>query len=174
MSSLSLPFDEKSKYNLKDHGIASSPLKKNWWLITLDTARATSWVSSQGYFSEELEQRLEEALSSLPKQDRVILANHFPFFRHDTFRKTLRRAGALRALVQRHPNIALYIHGHTHRHCIADLRINQFPIILDSGSAAHRDRGSWNLIAIDSSGCSVDAFQWKGSWQSSGQQQFIW
>lgn len=167
-------FSAKSKYNLKDHGIALVPLKKNWWLITLDTSRATSWVSSQGYFSEGLEQRLEEVLASLPKEDRVIVANHFPFFRHDAFRKTLRRARALRALIQRHPQIALYLHGHTHRHCIADLRINQFPIILDSGSTAHRDHGSWNMIDIQPTGCTIDAFHWNGAWQSAKQQQFSW
>ncbi len=167
-------FHKESKYNLKDHALSVSPLKKNWWLVTLDTARATSWISSQGVFTPELEHRLEEVLLAIPKQDKVIIANHFPFFRHDSFRKTLRRASALRALVKRFSNVVFYIHGHTHRHCIADLRINGFPIILDSGSTTHRDRGSWNMIDIQASGCTVDAFNWKGSWQKAKQEHFNW
>jgi 3',5'-cyclic AMP phosphodiesterase CpdA len=168
-------------YNLKKHKLAAKYLGNKWWLIVLDTAVATSLVSSRGHFSEELENNLKEALLLIPAGHQIILANHFPFFDQESPRKTLARSGDLRALLQKFPNIKLYLHGHTHRHCLADLRASGLPIISDSGSTSHRVRGAWNLIDISSKGCDFQVFKWHASetestphWRPVSQAAFHW
>lgn len=153
-------FSEEKAFNLRDHGVTATSLAPKWWFIALDTAIATSIVSSRGYFSPKTEAHLEELLALIPSDHNILLANHFPFFEQEGPRKSLGRAKALRDLVRRHPNIRLYLHGHTHRHCIADLRSNGFPIILDSGSTSHSKTGSWNFLDISPSGCEIKAYKW--------------
>jgi 3',5'-cyclic AMP phosphodiesterase CpdA len=149
-------------------------LKNGWFLILLDTAIATNLLSSGGLFSESTEKLLEDALSKLPKNSSVILANHFPFFNPNGKRRGLKRGEALGSLLQRHPAIKLYLHGHTHRQVIADLRPSSFPLILDAGSASHRQQATWNLIDLHEKECEVHPYQWKNEtgWQSDPTRRF--
>ena len=173
-------YEEKAKFTLKNEGITTTSLGNHWWLCALDTALATSLISSQGFFSSELEARLESTLKKIPEGDRVILLNHFPFFSNESSRKELLRKEALRALLERFsPIVKLFLHGHTHRHCIADLRNSSLPIILDSGSTSSKKEGSWNLVEISSQGCSVEAFKNSteegcSSWKSFSKSFFHW
>jgi 3',5'-cyclic AMP phosphodiesterase CpdA len=163
--------------DLQERGLAIKQLMEGWWLIVLDTALATSLTSSQGFFSPELENLLFQELSSISEKDKVIIANHFPFFHNDDPRKALKRGHSLMQQVQRFPNIKFYLHGHTHRQCIADLRPNHLPVILDSGSTSHRDRGSWNLLEIDQRRSLVQAFQIDPSaneWNVVKERSFEW
>jgi len=159
---------------LKNKKISVTPLADKLWLICLDTALATSLISSQGYFSKEIEKQLESAVAKIPKDHAVLIANHFPLFGHDAPRKRLRRASTFRKLLERSPNIKLYLHGHTHRHCIADLRESGLPIILDSGSTSNKQNGSYNLISLTEKGCEVSVFKLKNQWDLTSQHQFIW
>lgn len=172
-------YRKKTFYNyfpgsLRDSGVAAKQIDSNWWIVTLDTALATSLISSRGKFSLELEAKLKEQLSFIPSHHNIILVNHFSFFQNDTPRRTLERGKELQALIQNYPNVKLYLHGHSHRHCIADLRPNNLPIILDSGSTPHRTLGSWNLIDISSKGCSIDVFVWKEGWQKDRRVELTW
>ncbi len=161
-------------FTLKDYGIEVHPIGPNGWIIALDTTRATNLYSSQGLFSEKLEAYLEEALALIPKNDPVLLFNHYPFFLNDESRRNLVRGEALQALLKRHPRIRLYLHGHTHRHTIADLQPNHLPVILDSGSAAEGKNGSWNLIELTPSGCTVDVYRWNENWNKLRTESFAW
>ncbi len=164
-------------YNLKEDGLTSTYLGHEWWLMALDTAVATSWFASTGYFSPELEQKLEKALQEIPSNHRVILLNHFPIFSNESPRKRLIRKEALKKLLERFPKIKLFLHGHTHRQSIADLRSSGLPIILDSGSTAKKEGGTWNLIDINASGCEVEVFEnsaQDGFWQPISKSQFKW
>lgn len=144
---------------LKTEGITSFDLNCGWSLVALDTALATALNSSRGLFSHELEERLLSLLSSFPKDRHILLANHFPLFGHEQASKILERAPYLRELLKQFPNVRLYLHGHTHAHCVADLRANGLPIIVDSGSITHRDRGTWNLIDLQPQGIKIRAFK---------------
>lgn len=157
---------------LKDKGVHVKSLAPHWWLITLDTTLATSLISSHGFFSEEIEAALEEELAQIPQGDKVILANHFPFFEHESPRKSLKRAEALRALILRSPKIVFYLHGHTHAHCIADLRGSGFPIILDCGSTPHRTTGAFHLIEIEKSRYTIKVYRWDSDWQLDQEASF--
>jgi len=145
-------------FSLKDDGVAIIPLDQSWTLIALDTAVATSLRSSNGHFTQGAEAALRKALKKVSLGENVIVMNHFPLFENDKASKNLVRAAELRTLLSSHPNVRFYIHGHTHIHCVADLRPSRLPIILDSGSASHLLKKSWNLIDISSSGATVHAY----------------
>lgn len=169
-------FSQLSPFNLKEQKVAVKSVGHGYSLIALDTALATSLVSSRGYFSPEIEEHLQQLLSSIPQSERLIIANHFPLFDNDSPRKILIRSEALRNTLKAFAQVKMYLHGHSHRHCIADLRDNGYPIVLDSGSTTHRVLGSWNLITLSSAGCEVEVFRWdkKNSWQSSQTASFTW
>ena len=170
-------YAQETTFTLKEDGLTAAYLGHEWWLVALDTAVATSWISSTGYFSPELEQKLEKALREIPSSHRVILLNHFPIFSNESPRKRLIRKEALKKLLERFPKIKLFLHGHTHRQSIADLRSSGLPIILDSGSTAKKEGGTWNLIDINASGCEIEVFEnsaQDGFWQPISKSQFKW
>jgi hypothetical protein len=75
--------------------------------------------------------------------------------------------------------VKLFLHGHSHRQCIADLRSSNLPIILDSGSTAQKHNGTWNLIDITPSGCDIEVYKntyehGYTSWQPVVKSQFKW
>lgn len=162
--------------DLKEQGIAVKPLANKWQIISLDMAVATSLASSRGLFSEQLEKKLEETLARIPQDASLILTGHFPFFHPDSPRRALIRGEALGKIMQRFPQIKFYLHGHTHRHTIADLRSSGFPIILDSGSATHVQVGTWNLIDINDKGCEIEMYKRENSapWEASQKLAFKW
>ncbi len=151
-------FPSDFPYTLSRDGVAARRLNDTWWLVGLDTAVPTSLISSCGFFSTSQEDKLKELLNQIPKKDSILLLNHYPFFQNESPRKILKRGKALQNILSSHPNIRLYLHGHTHRHVIADLRASQLPIILDSGSITHERKSSWNLIDLKKEGCEVWPF----------------
>lgn len=160
--------------SLAKTGIEAHKIDASWWVISLDTSVPNKATSSRGMFSEELEQKLEEILSQIPKLDKIILFNHFPFFQQEDPKRTLERGDALQHVICKHPNIVLYLHGHTHRHSIADLRPNRLPIILDSGSCCQTANATWNLIDIETDRCFVTPYEWKSSWKPKETKEFLW
>lgn len=171
-------FSTDSTLSLKRDKVAARYLGHQWWLVGLDTALATPLFAAYGSFSAQIERKLRETLSSIPKEHHILLLNHFPMFKQPSPRNTLRRYEALQDLLQEFPNVRFYLHGHTHRHCIADLRSNNLPIVLDSGSTAHHRKGSWNLIEIASDRGLVETYHLdtskEGHWHADLQCQFNW
>lgn len=161
-------------FNLKDHRIEAHRLSPKWRLITLDTAIATNPYSSQGIFSEKLESYLEEMLQLIPKQESILMMNHFPFFQNDVARHNLVRGEALQKILEKNPRIRIYMHGHTHRHTVADLQISNLPIVLDSGSCAQGRKGAWNLIDLHDTGCTVSTYRWDHRWTKTRTEDFTW
>lgn len=161
-------------FTLKEHGIEAHRLGPEWWLIALDSSRATNPYSSEGLISEQLEAYLEEVLQRLPPNAPILLLNHYPFFQNDQPRRNLERGDALQELLKRHPRIRLYLHGHTHRHTVADLQPSNLPIILDSGSCAQGKKGSWNLLDLTSTGCTISTYRWDHHWTKTRTETFAW
>ncbi len=161
-------------FTLKEHRIEVHTLKPGWRLILLDTAIATNPYSSQGLFSTKLESYLEEVLGKIPKQESIVMMNHYPFFQNDLPRHNLIRGEALQKILEKHPQIRLYLHGHTHRHTIADLQVSGLPIVLDSGSSAQGRKGAWNLIDLKDEGCTVSTYRWDHRWTKTRTEDFLW
>jgi 3',5'-cyclic AMP phosphodiesterase CpdA len=133
-----------------------------------------SITSSEGIFSKALEAQAEHLLSQIPKQDKVILLNHYPFFSQESPKRALKRGENLESLIRHHPNICLYLHGHTHRHSIANLQPDGLPIVLDSGSSCLKRGGSWNLIDLNENGCMVTPYFFSNSWEEQKPHEFVW
>lgn len=150
------------------------PIAPDWTVIALDTCRPTPPPSSRGIFTQQLEEKLGNALQELPADQNVILFNHYPFFQNDEHHRTLERGEALEQLIRRHPRIRLYLHGHTHRNTIADLQPNGLPLILDSGSVAQTKNGSWNLIDLNETGAHVTAYRYDKTWKPGRQERVVW
>ncbi len=161
-------------FNLKDHGIEAHRMGSGWWLLALDTARATNLSSSRGIFSEKLESYIVEILSFIPPQDSVICFNHYPFFPQHEPHRNLDRGEALQSLLEKFPQIKLYLNGHTHRHAIADLQPNNLPILLDSGSCVQGFEATWNLIDLIDDHCIVTAYRWNERWEPFRKEKFEW
>lgn len=162
---------EIDQFSLKEHGVTTCPLTKGWRLLLLDTAIATSLISSNGLFSPTVEKNLQHLLKLIPPDEKILFVNHYPFFQHDEPNRRLIRGEQLERILASHPNIQLYLHGHTHRRTIADLRSNQLPLILDSGSTGHSS-GSWNLLDLTSTQLDLTVYQWLQSWQPIHKQSF--
>lgn len=149
-------------FNLKDHGVTSCLLSPTWRLVGLDTAVATSWFLSSGLFSENTERHLAELLSSC--KENILLLNHFPFFQHDSPRKRLFRGDRLQEILKKFSNVKIYCHGHTHRGCLADLRLASLPLVFDSGSAVFGQNGRFHQMEIVKDELVTDVFEWKEAW----------
>lgn len=163
-----------SSYSLSVEGLELCKIGPDWNIVSLDTSHPTHLASSQGLFSEFLEEKLEQCLEKIPKQEKVLLFNHYPYFSQSDPKRSLRRGKALENILRKHSNIYLYLHGHTHRHSIADLQVEGLPITIDSGSCSLSEGGSWNLIDIQPKGCSVDTYRFLESWKKMETQEFIW
>lgn len=161
-------------FTLKDHAIEVHQMGAGWRLIALDTALATNPYSSEGCFSTQLESYLEEVLQLIPQTESILLFNHFPFFQNDLPRRNLLRGEKLQKIIQRDTRIRLYLHGHTHRHTVADLQASSLPIVLDSGSCAQGKKGAWNLIDIQANGCQVSTYRWDCQWKKTRTEEFVW
>lgn len=162
-------------FTLKEHGIEVHRLQPSIWCIALDTAPPTSLISSNGLFSITTEKYLEEALLSLPKNDVVLLLNHFPIFENKQSLHRLIRSERLRSILEKNPNIRLYLHGHTHHHSIADLRPNHLPILIDSGCPIQKPCCTWNLIDLSLNGCIVQGYHWvEQQWKIFNEADFKW
>lgn len=153
------PDHGENGFSLKEDGLALIPLQKEWTLLALDTACATPLRSSQGHFHPKTESALKKALSGIPSQQNIIVMNHFPLFEQERPRKTLVGASSLRSILSAYPNIRFYLHGHTHIHCVADLRASHYPIILDSGSTSQKASGTWNQIDLTPNSATVHAYR---------------
>ncbi len=152
--------DEFSNFNLEKDQVTAVKLEGKFFLVALDTTLSTPIFYSTGLFSSIAEQSLIQILSQLPADAHVILANHFPLFQHEQLRRVMWRARALQNILKQFPTVKLYLHGHTHRHCLADLRESALPVILDSGSISHYRLGTFNIIDAENDSCTIRVYRY--------------
>lgn len=149
-------------------------LGKGWWYIGLDCALATPLFCAYGCFFEKTEAYLEQVLKSIPASDRVIVGNHFPLFPEGRPQRDLKRAHALQEMLKAFPQVKLYLHGHDHTHYVIDRQKEGYPLVLNSGSCAHRPDGTFYTIDLFDDECLVQrlvlnkeqsSFSWVTDWQ---------
>ncbi len=165
-------FAEKSFYQsfqnfsdfatLPNEGIVSVSLDTQWKLVLVDCAKATSFFSSRGHFSKEIEEKLSLLLSSLQNHF-VLIALHFPLSDKVSARKRLEKSGALKNILQKYPNVKIYLHGHMHKPSLEDLRSAHLPIIMGAGSVTWKQKPSFNLLDLTDTSCNYSLFQWHTS-----------
>ncbi|PCI95592.1 hypothetical protein COB11_01815 [Candidatus Aerophobetes bacterium] len=151
--------DEKIDFSLKNDFVSALNIGKGHWLVRIDTTYPAPVYLSTGQYTDTIDKNLNDLLKKIPKEDHIIMMNHYPLFHHEHPRRILLGADHLRKTISKYPNIKFYLHGHTHRNTIADLRSSSLPIVLDSGSCSHAKRGSWNLIKVFDNSCSVEVYK---------------
>ncbi len=160
-------WDPSLPYDLKKNGITVKKISHEWWVVGLDTTLATPWFFSSGQFFQRVEKSLVTFLSELSQNQKVILINHFPFFKHDGFRTQLERGERLKEILLNTSSVKIFCHGHTHRHCVADLQASNLPILFDSGSTPHRSKGFFNLLSLSKEQLKTEVYGWKeGGWSA--------
>ncbi len=167
-------YDFFSSCDLRTKRVECSPLQKGWWYVGIDCAVAAPLFCAYGNFSEETERHLVEALSTIPTTDRVIFCNHFPLFPGGHPLHDLKRVKALQKILQRFPQVVLYLHGHDHKYYIVDRQAEGFPFTLNSGSCAHRPNGTFFIVDLFEKECLVqqllfaqngNELAWNINWQ---------
>lgn len=159
-----------SSTELRDNSIVSGDLGEGFKYIALDTTLATPLWSSQGLFSEDIEAKLLKILGAIDKDQPVVLINHFPIVtrKHMAIRHQMVRYQYLKQIVENHPNIKLYLCGHTH---LSEI-INQKPIILNSGSLTLTQGGSFHIMDLKPKSIEVQAYSHReNEWQLRTQRE---
>ena len=163
--------------DLKNKRVEKKSLGKRWWWVGLDCALATPPFYSLGRFFPETERELERVLGEIPKEDRVIIGNHFPLYPSNRPMHDLDRAFELQEILKHHPQVKLYLHGHDHKYYIKDKRDEGLPLVFNSGSAAHKPDGTFYLFDLHDEECLVERFLFRKeketfSWVIDWQKRF--
>ena len=157
--------DEKLPFHLEEDGVCAHKLRDGLWLVQIDTTHASAYFQATGVFKSGLEDRLEKLLARIPESEQIILANHFPFFQNGAKHTRLIGGDRLEKVLRSKPNIILYLHGHTHRQTLADMRPDDLPVVLDSGSLTEKESSTWNLITFDEKSAAIESIGREGgSW----------
>ena len=149
----------EQKWNLKEHGVALKPLQGSWWLVLLDTTLSTPLLCSHGSFSQAHQKYLEQALDSLPKEAKVVVANHFPLMKKG-LRSDLLGRRRFFTLLKKYPMIQWYLHGHNHHQTLLDHRKKGLPLSVDTGSTTYAKRASWTLLECREFTSSFTPYSW--------------
>lgn len=158
-------FNPTCPLSLKEDKVTYTKLEEGLWLVGIDTATATGFNSCQGYFSPQAAESLETALKAIPSHDRVILFNHYPLFHNEEGKKGLIGSNLLKAILNKHPNVVLYLNGHTHRQTVADLRPSRLPIISDTGSTPHKENGNCHIFEFKDNALILETFLYEEGWK---------
>lgn len=159
--------------SLKEDFVEAHKIAPKLWLILLDTTYP-SLLDSTGLFSERLEKNLQTLLKKIPKTERIILLTHYPFLSQESKKRALRGKKRLRKVLEENPNISIYLHGHTHRSSISDLRSKNLPIVIDSGSSTDQKSSTFQLLDLGEDELQVTTYQFKQTWQEMKTRTFQW
>jgi 3',5'-cyclic AMP phosphodiesterase CpdA len=161
-----LPFKGEFNFSLEEHRVAAFKLTHDLYLVLVDAACYTPLFQSNGSFSFEIQEHLESLLENIPKESKIWLCSHFPFFEHEHPKRVLEGAKNLKALIEKFHQIEIYFHGHTHRQALVDLRENNLPIISDSGSLTLKHRSSYNVIDLKGQSLQLSRIQHQTTFQT--------
>lgn len=168
-----IPYEGELGFNLRKDKVASFAIADNIHLVLIDCSHYPGYTLSTGQFGSEMESHLANLLSQIPHDDLIILTAHYPFFQSEHPSRRLIRRDALKQLLEKYPNVQLYLHGHTHRHTIADLRGNGLPLILDSGSLSYQNNASYNLLQLLENQIKVNVFRYQqNEWEAYSSHEF--
>lgn len=134
--------------DLEESRVSLKKIKAGWWWVGLDCAVASPPFCAYGKFFPKMEEKLEETLSQVPKDQIVIISNHFPLYPHGDPKHDLLRGTFLQELLKRWPNVKLYLHGHDHKPYIIDRREQGLPLVFNSGSCARKRGGGFTLFNL--------------------------
>ncbi|MFA6119396.1 MAG: metallophosphoesterase [Parachlamydiales bacterium] len=133
--------------SLKNEKIEVHELSDKWFYIGLDTCVPSPFFSCSGFFSKDLENHLLEVLKKIPKEKNIIITNHYPVIHDAKSKITLKRKEALLEIIKNHPNVKLYLHGHTHK--LSFEKISDSSYMACSGCISYKKNASFNIVEIE-------------------------
>lgn len=160
--------------SLKEDKLELHHLFDKWWAILLDTAVPTNLLSSSGFFSKAIAEKLSYLLDHFDQSASIIIANHFPM---NSFSLRKRLYGSKNLIkILKNNKVKLYLHGHIHKNNLADLREKNLPIAISSGSISNIEKGSWNLLEFkDSKTLLCNPYIWGNeAWRSLPSVEIKW
>lgn len=134
---------------------------QKWWWVGIDAAIATPIGCSYGLFTLQMQHDLRKTLEAIPKDDHIIIGNHFPLYPKGSPHHHLKGADLLQNVVHEFQNIRLYLHGHDHH---PYTRAGS-PFVLNAGSSAHKRLGAFTIIDLSETEFSLQNYVWKGIWE---------
>lgn len=157
---------------LAENQLLLKPLENDWHFLLLDTTLPTPLFCCHGEFSKDLGERLKKTLEALPKDAKVIVANHFPLNHPKDL--SLKGGELLLSILKSFPQVKLYLHGHTHKRRFSDVENEGLPLIVDSGSAAHKFVGSWNIVECSTNKMRIQPYVWRhGKWALAKEKEVV-
>lgn len=144
-----IPFKGEYGYDLERDHVAAFLIAPQTYLLLIDAAAYTPYFQSNGIFSPTIERHLENLIEAIGPHSKMVMGCHFPFFQHESKRRVLIRGEKLQQIITRFsPQIPLYLHGHTHRITLCDLRQSQLPFLSDPGSLTSKNLSAFHLITL--------------------------
>ncbi|WP_181860286.1 metallophosphoesterase family protein [Candidatus Similichlamydia laticola] len=121
-------------------------LPQGWRFLLLDLTHPKIG-HAQGLFSKELEKQVDKILAA--SSGPCIVSGHFPLYGGRTkIRSLLRHQELLQCLLQ-HPQVKLYLHGHTHTlHHRVWTKDQHELLSLDSGSSLIGEQPTWGIYTL--------------------------
>lgn len=145
--------------SLEHHGVEVCEIKKNLFWIGLHCAYASNLFLSDGRFTQEIEEELKKQLQQLPSDATCIMGNHFPLYSSSNFRHNLKKTKRLQKILQSFPQVKLYLHGHIHKPNYQEGKQFHLPLVLNSGSISHLPGGTFYIIELFLSGCTIKRYR---------------
>lgn len=137
--------------DMENERVAVKPLSDNWWWVGIDCAYACPLTLSNGIFFDTMIAPLERILQELPPDARVVFANHFPLFESRGIKHDLQGREKLQKIIQRYPQIKLYLHGHDHTPYI--IQKEGYPLVINSGSTSRKKGALYSLLDLYDKEC---------------------
>jgi 3',5'-cyclic AMP phosphodiesterase CpdA len=140
--------------------IATKRLTERWWLAGWDSTRPTPVLDATGLVREETLAETDRWMLGLPRDARVIVANHYPVLTppehpsphlHD-----LENREQVLAWLRAHP-VDLYLHGHVHHNWVMPLEGGKRPTQIVNSASTTRiprptDRSAYHRIRLHADG----------------------
>ncbi|ANH78695.1 metallophosphoesterase family protein [Candidatus Chlamydia sanziniae] len=135
-------------HELQENKIFFQKLTPHWWLILLDCSCRNGWFSANGKVQLSQITALETFFLNLMPEENVIIANHYPLLSSSKSQHNLINHDLLQQMLQKYPQVQLYLHGHEHRAAVYSCKDNSPAYILNSGSISLPSNARFHIIDL--------------------------
>lgn len=135
--------NQAKKEPFLDSRILHCRLNEKYHLILLDSTKFNKRLDAEGDFSKQMQHDLQQTLNSIDKNETILVANHFPILDYRKHKELIGRE-LLMDTLEKYNNVALYLHGHRHRHEIVEKAFT----VVDAGCVSRKKNPSACLFDL--------------------------
>ncbi|WP_201456355.1 metallophosphoesterase [Chlamydia sp. 17-3921] len=133
---------------LQKEKLSINRLTKHWWLVLLDCSCLNGWFAANGAIQQTQISNLEDFLRTLPTNENVIIANHYPLLPSKKKAHDLINHKLLQRALKNYPNVHLYLHGHEHQAAVYNNKGFSPSLILNSGSVSLPSNARFHILDL--------------------------